>query len=432
MPNAYVDPILGNDAFNGLSSRTAKASFAAGEALVGAGETLYLLPGDYYNAAVTRTTSMRIVGLGHARLISTENGIFWSSQITTGSRNIILQDLVFEDYDQIVRISDTGLYEQGSTTNTFIYAFNVTAYMPVSPGRLSPASAFALYRTGQGYGTAYADVYLRNVTLRNFNGAVKAWSLGNPTQFTNVSIQAARNCIFDSTAIFNVYNVYQDGGNQATMTVVSSDYNAYNGCAEPSGVSLAGADLNTIYEDLSSDIYAPKRSPASPLLEAGTQGDHIGATFWPCREFGSTVGNVPPVYIDWTGWENDERWYDTLLDQPGPDAVAAGESATASPAFLTSADPRTWVIHPTIGGGGTARAIGPVCDMGNDVGLEGVDWWGEEDLAFDLRGSSSSNGTFASTDETTGDLEWTAVTRTSVPADKKQYWQPRVTLTDGA
>lgn len=431
----YVDPLYGSHVNAGTSETSPKRSIydAVG---VTPNQTAILLPGVYdYDAEFQATYSnTTFIGIGDVKIVS-----------TNGSSSISVTRCRFKN---IKFYGFQTLFSVTSAVSSGLILEDVTAYTT------RPSAIFAAIS-----GPSDPRIYLKNCTINGFSTVLTG---------TNGFLTSMLNCIVDDFSTMLGGSVIYDVG----FPTPPSDYNAFDGNAEPHGIDLTGVLRTSIYTDMTAlpypDLSLKKGGSPSSLVGAGIRGDDIGAPDayvyenitiekqvpWAAGGFSETAfGNPKAPQTDWTGWDNDDLWY-PVGGPAGSDAISAGEGSTASPAILAGAptavsvEPRGWIIDPSDGGGLTARVISPVFDYGADAlqdspTLEGVSWWGEENSSL---GSGSNhifhsgtsgtptieyrakNSSFLATASATGDIEWTAITKSDRPHILRRYFQFRIML----
>lgn len=467
MANIWVSP-TGNDTSNGLSSSSPKKTIQAGYAAATANATLFVMSGLYENVLLTATKALNIVAAGDARLVSTnsanDGGVFLSTPLVGVITTLV--GLRFEDYLGIIRDQPVVSSLPQPTSNN-LYAKHCT----FSRGSVSSQAVFAWALRDRGGGTI--SVTLENCTLRNWGTLFVAWAQdadANNTRPNRIVVSKARSTLFDTYSKIAEAAVGGGAGANGTARIDflsgAIDANGYSASvATAASFTQTGPGAGSYgHEGLQADS-APVLSVASPgytdvsstppdlairpttgsaLIGTGYRGDSIGSGFWPTQTpSGEGVIGIAVPGTDWTGWVNDQRWFNTISGLPGPDGPA-----TASPAILSTffTSPfANWVINPDVGGGVSARVLSPVWDFGVVCDFAQVSWESagsganrlvstDQDYTSPSPGPQIevrfSNTAFNQTD--TSPTNWTKVSKKERPNLSGRYWQARVVLrTDG-
>lgn len=400
---------------------------------------VHLKQGDYIDLPISNDGTIvpsfigarrvKIVGHGLVRLISTQGGTALLLGRALSPESTTVMNIVFEGWDTVFLMDPSS--DLLSTTATLILS-NITANT-----NNTSSSIFFSYTTNQ---TNTLDLRVRNCTVRNYKTLYHAQKGSAPANNLNIANQY--NCFFD-----NFTTMYDSTAN-GNITVGTSDYNAYDGNTETNGFDTTGVLRTDIYTNPSATPYADlslKRGVSpSPLIGIGEYGRDIGASYYGATS--NSTEDISNTYVatDWTGWINDDRWY-PVGGPVGPDGDGG-----SSPSILTVSAPIEWVIKTSEGGGSTARILGPVWDTSSPTlpfefrGLfKSVTWWSDEVIAGagsnqvvdNSAGDSlreieyrASDALFLQTDVTTGDIEWTLISKTDNISVSRRYWQFRVTL----
>lgn len=417
----YVDPIFGNDANSGANAANAKATIQAAHDVATNNGDLILLSGTYTDQTIICTLNLTISGQGIVRIVANSNTVFLKIRpVGTGvTRTVTLKNVRLEEWAVPVQ---SDFVSNVSIANARLEC--VVASRESQGGSFCKATADTLVG-----GTL--NVVLQNCTVVNYANV-----FNEDSSFT-------LNSIWERNSFYDGFSAISGGTGSPTRS--NHDYNAYDGNSETNGVNTTGVSRSDIYTDDAAPIpdYSPKLSGSNPLIGTGEYGDHMMAPFWPVFHARTQESANDYFPTDWTGWANDERYYDTGGDVPGVDGPAG-----ASPAVLTGAEPRGWIIDPVRGTGDSCRVLSPVFDAGSNVTFAGTVWWGQEDSSLtsgskqvidnssgtstrdiEIRASTQAAGSFSATaNPGTTTTDWTLFTKITTSSISRRYWQARIVL----
>jgi hypothetical protein len=181
------------------------------------------------------------------------------------------------------------------------------------------------------------------------------------------SIRDFKHNVFD----LNTSNMSGTGGDVSLNTGITptgvKDWNAYAGNTETNGINTSSTPVN--FNNRSNLDFS--LAAASALRGAGEFGENIGASFNP-RFF---VDNNVFSNVLLSAGVNDEDYYDTTLDQPGPDgpvdagpAIFAGGTVKIDNVAEPGAKSAQWHLGPyTLPAGSKARFIGYLAQVNESL-----------------------------------------------------------------
>lgn len=461
----FVDALNGDDAFAGTTQGTAVKTIYHAMSIAADGEVIKILAGTYRQTSIFTgpipDKSLEFEAKGHVIFwaLNNVNAEFFgfAGGSLTANRTLRFKNIIFANYFSVVDVGYVGV----SNSNVTLSLFFENCCMYTASSIFSPGSTEHAAIRYSGGGTAqirHLNVYMQNCTVKNYDNVYRVQL--STAQTITINVNWEKNNIFDVNSTVSFIN---PASINTSINRLNSDHNALpigEATIGPNDFVMPPAPNYVNYQVLTSQPLTPPgpndlflvRNTNTSYIGRGEFQDDIGASWWPVSpaaddtdfSFRSNESVYPssgffPTNWDSINWTNDEAYYDTTLGQPGIDAEdqsvsPAVLSSTLSSFFTESLDPK-WIIHPSQGGGRSARMISGVFDTGGRCIFKGVDYFVENSLPTNVVSKSQ----FSSVQ----DIEyrsalnapdiitavWSSISRAADPGiGPQRYFQFRITF----